>query len=545
MASFPEHFLVRAATVAVLTASCALIGSGAGKPRFLKDDPLLRESAPRAVPDTQERSVDPIYDFAFHTFATPDKVALEIAQGRLIPSADVNTIGEVPDGNWYTNRHWLRTMSREELVRGPGNSTPPAPGKWRVVSAKSDGVTPGFTIADSKGNRYLLKLDPPDYPELASGPDVIGSKLFYALGYETPENYIVKFREDQLELDPAAKFRDANGKAKRLTRSRVHRMLLGQTKDKQRQFRALASKLLAGKPVGPFKYTSMRSDDPNDVVRHENRRVLRGLAVFCAWTNHTDSRSQNSLDMLVSKNGTSYIQHYLIDFGSTLGSDSIFIKEASRGNEFDIDTKVIRKQILTLGFVVPEWSRTHVPKLRGIGNFSSQAFYPKTWKSAYPNPAFMRMETADAFWAARQVARFSDDDLRALAATAEYTDPRATDYMAKTLIERRDKIVAAWINGSLPFDRYEVDGNRLTFQPIPHVTPVPDSAVQASWAVFDNQSGERSPLTGEGLTVPASSAPYLVVRLKTREISHWTDVFLQRTPESSWKVVGVERNFTP
>jgi hypothetical protein len=56
-------------------------------------------------------------------------------------------------------------------------------------------------------------------------------------------------------------------------------------------YRALASKLLPGKPVGPFQYFGTRPDDPNDIFPHENRRELRGLRVFAAWLNHDDSRA--------------------------------------------------------------------------------------------------------------------------------------------------------------------------------------------------------------------------------------------------------------
>jgi hypothetical protein len=66
-------------------------------------------------------------------------------------------------------------------------------------------VTPGFLIEDSAGAKYLLKFDPPAYPELASGADVVVSKFFYALGYHVPENYIVRFDRDRLIVDPQSK----------------------------------------------------------------------------------------------------------------------------------------------------------------------------------------------------------------------------------------------------------------------------------------------------------------------------------------------------
>ena len=43
----------------------------------------------------------------------------------------------------------------------------------------------------------------------------------------------------------------------------------------------------------------VREDDPNDTVRHQDRRELRALKVFAAWVNHFDTKMHNSLDMYV------------------------------------------------------------------------------------------------------------------------------------------------------------------------------------------------------------------------------------------------------
>ena len=93
-----------------------------------------------------------------------------------------------------------------------------------MVSAKSDGVTPGFVIEDEQRNRYMLKLDSPDYPELASAADIIGSKFFYALGYNTPENYIVRFHRRKLVVSDGAFWRDSSGVKRPITQTRARRL---------------------------------------------------------------------------------------------------------------------------------------------------------------------------------------------------------------------------------------------------------------------------------------------------------------------------------
>ena len=60
--------------------------------------------------------------------------------------------------------------------------------------------------------------------------------------------------------------------------------------------------------------------------------MLRGLFVFASWLNHQDTRSINSMDTLVTENGRQYLKHYLIDFGSILGSDGIGAKEPWYGH---------------------------------------------------------------------------------------------------------------------------------------------------------------------------------------------------------------------
>src|SRR5205085_2823563 len=120
-------------------------------------------------------------------------------------------------------------------------------------------------------------------------------------------------------------------------------------RDPQGRYRCLASRLLAGKPLGPFAYEGRRADDPEDRVPHELRRELRGLWTLCAWVNHADSRSANTLDMWVTDGGRSFVRHHLIDFGATLGAGGNGPKAYPTGSEYDVDAGVAARSLVTLG----------------------------------------------------------------------------------------------------------------------------------------------------------------------------------------------------
>ena len=51
-----------------------------------------------------------------------------------------------------------------------------------MISAKNDGVMPGFTVRDSAGQVWFIKFDPPGYPAMATGTEVLVARLFWGLG---------------------------------------------------------------------------------------------------------------------------------------------------------------------------------------------------------------------------------------------------------------------------------------------------------------------------------------------------------------------------
>lgn len=461
--------------------------------KFYADDPLQKGPPPRDAAGVKNRKLDDYYDLVENSFAKRG----ERNEGSVVIRArGVNTLGEPLDSGWYTHRHYWNPMSDEELVRGVGGKNPPSnEGSWTIVSAKSEGISPGFVMTDSKGDRYFVKFDPMSNPELATGAEMIVSRFFHALGYHVPDDYLIFFTPEKLVLGQDIKFTGSDGRKRKMTQRDLTKLLAKVPKTGDGKYRAIASLLIPGKPVGPFKYFGTRSDDPNDVVPHEHRRELRGLFVFCSWFNHNDSRSINTLDSLVEENGTHYVWHFLMDFGATLGSASTYAKPARQGGEYYLNFKPAPLQMATLGLDVPYWAHDRFPGLRSVGGYDSAAYRPDQWMPDYPNSAFRNRLPDDEFWAAKQVMAFTNDQIRAIVKVAQYSDPRAERYMADALIARRDKIGKVYFARVLPLDRFAVDNGQLVFRDLARESSLEvKGELHVTWSRFDNSTSEKTPI---------------------------------------------------
>ena len=63
-------------------------------------------------------------------------------------------------------------------------------------------------------------------------------------------------------------------------------------------------------------------------------------------------------------------------------------------------------------------------------------FDPAGWTPRVPTAAILRARDDDTFWAARRVMAFSDEMIRALVKTGQYSEPQAEALLAKVLIQR-------------------------------------------------------------------------------------------------------------
>jgi len=511
--------------------------------RFYPDDPMWQE--PRITirkPAVVKRSE--ISDFLENSSAREP-------HGEIAPAANSNTVGGVPDSAWFENRVGTGKMSLVELVKGPNRGDgPDMSSAWEITDPKNEGVTAGFKIKDGRGDKYFVKLDPLKYPQLTTSAEVISTKFFHAFGYNVPENYLAYVRRDQLRLGEEAL-------KEGFTEQDLDEMLERAPQRPDRTYQVLASLMIDGDPIGQFKFWGTRPDDPNDVVPHQNRRELRGLRLFCAWLNHIDIDAINTLDVFVGKEDKGHVKHYLIDFGTTLGSGAFEPQRPRVGHEYSHEWGKIVKSILTLGVWEREWQTIEYPDYPSVGNFEAQHFHPEKWRPDYLNPAFERMRPGDAFWAAATISRFTDEMVRELVKVGRLTDPEAERYLLTTLLDRRDKILSYYLSRMNPIDRFEVrpraGGSHLTFANLATETGVGHAdSYEYTWYSYENGSDSLKRLRGpqsvalETVPIPADSRDgFLAVEFRTmsRDKQDWAKpvvVYLRRD-RSRYRVIGIER----
>jgi hypothetical protein len=438
-------------------ASCAEDGLR----RFPLQEPLWTDPDSNPIAGTPARRRTSGYSLAAEQLVLrPVSRALTLPLPR--ESLNVNSLDEVPNSSWFTNRIGVQAMTADEVARGAcADSAPldPSRGPWTVVSGKSDGTTKGFVVKAPDGRRYLLKFDGP-LSQRATTADVVGSKIYHAAGYWTPCNEIVTFAPSLLRLDPTATRKGRYGEDVPLTAADRDDILAGAWRRPDGLLRASASRYLDGIPLGPFRFEGTRGDDPNDVVPHQRRREVRASMLFAAWIHHWDAIENNTLDTLVDGGGGRFVRHHFLDWSDSLGAlgwtSERVTQRVGIGRSGYLQFGQVLVDLVTLGVYPRPWYHLDTPpQAETFGYFGTEHFVASKWRPTYMNPAFTELTTRDALWAARIIARFTDADIAAVVGRAQLDDPAQARFLTDTLIRRRDVILREYLGGVLSaLDRF-------------------------------------------------------------------------------------------
>jgi hypothetical protein len=536
--------------IAAIVIAISSLTLGAQTRRFFPDDPIWREPMTQDVKNAARYEPDLAYQTIENLFWRPgDKVLGQRAK-------NVNTVDEVPDGPYFVNRSGRMTLTPAGVARAANTSDGPAPGKWTIVSAKSDGVTPGFTIRDSANQLWFVKFDPPGWRGMATGSEIVAAKLFWAAGYHTAEYHIGQLVPSNLVIGKDTKIEPPGEMARPMNQGDILWLLGRADRDPDGSYRVILSKAAPGRPVGRIKFHGTRADDPNDVIPHEHRRELRGYFVFAAWLNHVDAKGINSLSALINENGRSFIRHYLLDFGSALGSAAVGPREGWEGYEALVEEPgEIGKRALSLGFSIPVWRTQDYFESPSIGRLprDHSKWDPEEWWPHITNAAFRHMRPDDTFWAAMKLAAISDEMIRAAVAEGKFGDKASEEFLAKAISDRRLRILQTFLPKVNPIVDPQLDANgRLSFRNAAAEAAVADRApgYRALWYTFDNDANKATLIaTTEETQSPMTMPPMPASEFIQVDIAAvggptaWTrpvSAYFRRN-SGGWTLVGFER----
>jgi hypothetical protein len=399
--------------------------------------------------------------------------------------------------------------------------------------------------------------------------ETIGYRLFHAAGYNVPGAHLVQFSAEQLRVSPSAKFELFKVEKRPLTEARVLAQLQTVPRLPDGRFRGVVIPWVKGDILGSFDFIGRRESDPNDRIPHEDRRSLRASWVLFAWLSVLDAGPINTLDAYVEESGRHFVRHLFFDFSCSFGSATDFAQGPQHDGEYLIEVGRTLAALLTLGaYQRPfqsaasraEWQRLNAA-YPSIGFYPAESFDPDAYRGNRRVPAHMRMTERDAYWGAKLVTSFTDDQLHAVVAAASLP-ARDAAYLEHALEVRRDIIGRRYLRAIAAVENPELtpDGGLLCFD---------DLAVARGYAGRDEPTYLVQRLDGQGHAIaafeqralgprtcvgtggPDPRQPYQVIRIRERlgtgprdaRIGKASRVHLRwRAAERRFVIVGLERD---
>ncbi len=363
------------------------------------------------------------------------------------PAMNTNSLDEVPNSSWFTNRIGRGYLMGNQVADGacsPENS-PEKSKPWEILRIESSEPVLSVRMADSKGREFTLKFDSKTFPEAITASEVIASRLLYAAGYNVPASYIVSFTLRDLAVNDNSLYSEFE-----TLLSHVYAMGDG-------GFRAVAIVEPDGIDCGASPLSGVRDDDPNDLIPHEHRRELRALRVFYAWIGHVLFTPDNVRDYY----NDSHLQHYLVGFDDCFGSYFITDQNSHAGYDYlALDMQETVEGLFTFGLGAEPWENVKSKSYTLAGPYyDSENFDPSKWKPLVPSACFSQLTPQDIFWAAKIISSFGEEHLSAAIRQGQITSSAASQYLTQVLKDRRKAIIEWGFSQVCP-----VDDISLTFK---------------------------------------------------------------------------------
>lgn len=313
------------------------------------------------------------------------------------PTRDRASAPEVANSSFFTNTD-IPSYTPEYIAAEVESFLPKPP--LEITKVKDGGTSEGIWAKDSTGRLFIFVFDPPFAPEMTTSAEFIGSTLTRITGYHVPFTFIWTIEGTGNNLYDG--------------RRAVGTIALDNFK-------------------GGWRYASFAG-----------RREVRALQLVGAWINNVDQTEQNT-GLTIDDQGV--IRHYVLDFGASLGSFTFRPQMARLGWTRLFDAwQQFSQPLYDAGIRRVPWEapyRVHSP---AVGYFTAN-FDPDRWQPFYTNMGFLEVTDADRRWAAKRIAQFSDEQIRAVVDLARYSHRSDADHVTSTLIRRRDIITDRYLPG--------------------------------------------------------------------------------------------------
>lgn len=263
-------------------------------------------------------------------------------------------------------------------------------GALSVTKVKRTGTSEGIWAKDPSGRTFILIFDPPFSPEMTTSAEYIGSTLVRILGWNAPKTSVVR--------------------------------VLG-TGDPAYDGRRAVATLALEHFDGGWRYESFR-----------DRREIRALQVVAGWINNVDQTEQNT-GVTIDPRGV--VRHYVLDFGSSLGSFTFRPQPARLGWTRLFDPyEQWTQPLYNRGLRKVPWEAPYEATSASVGYFSPR-YDPDRWQPFYRNLGFADVTHADRVWAAEKIAQISEEQIRSVVSLAGYTHASDAECVVRTLLARR------------------------------------------------------------------------------------------------------------
>jgi hypothetical protein len=314
-------------------------------------------------------------------------------------AVDTTNFDEVADSTWFVNRIGRSGPAPAAIREAMQRCGPDTGGALHIEEATKGAAAPVLIAHDRRGARFILDFDPFRQPGFMSAPATVAALILTQAGYPVAPHCAVTIGRAGMMLGEGARELDQYGKARPLTEEAFRAMFARAPQE----LHGVAIAVPDGIPLGRFSFMGRRFGDKNDRMRHQDRRVLRGLRVFANFIGEVAIGERSGLDLFVgTSEGKGYVAHAIVN-------------------------------LTEVGAMVPPFNPAGV----GISPL---------------NDAFFAATPADTFWATRIVAAFDDPLIEAIVAAGHFPDAAAGRAMAEGLKSRRDAIARYWFARMSPLD---------------------------------------------------------------------------------------------